>query len=556
MKFTLMKNINNFIESMTPGQYNRVIAINGCLHREPFKEYLNLQKQFSIKNLEYKAIVEDNGGIENFFLSGELENKTIYNLNLIDLDQESIVNVFRALCDKRNYDEKLRNTNSFLIVIGNWNTISLRDKIFDDGASYHFNEGSNLYYCMDLGIENKDYLNYKDGYYSKESRKEIWDYIIDFSKGELFSTWFLSGIIQEKQSLGILNKTIQSNCSNFISHYANSPLWNDLMAKFKDYDHIHSFKTRTDLPEYDLIKRSNLFVKSSQAGDGLIFKTNHYLSRFTLYNIGKSKPENQYQPQFPILRKHMLIAEEVLEVEKEVKHVLKNYFTMKDIKINSIPISVKNSNNSYIMNSFNLDNKLNKMVRPEDKEHPEIKKFINSLTFGSLIHLMTEIENILMTVKGFNIGEGKQVEIQNNAISKLELENDSGNSFLEQEEKVTIKLQKGDLIHIRQIPNVKKKNIVTVIREDRSEILHYVLQSQNIKKQVEETGYSVSYLEDNKDNDSKYTNLFKNYNDIKSLLEKMRHFRNAVLHNRALDESEFDDFDNKIAEFYELISIS
>ena len=69
----------------------------------------------------------------------------------------------------------------------------------------------------------------------------------------------------------------------------------------------------------------------------------------------------------------MLIAEEVLEVEKEVKHVLKNYFTMKDIKINSIPISVKNSNNSYIMNSFNLDNKLNKMVRPEDKEHPEIK---------------------------------------------------------------------------------------------------------------------------------------------------------------------------------------
>ena len=50
---------------------------------------------------------------------------------------------------------------------------------------------------MDLGIENKDYLNYKDGYYSKESRREIWDYIIDFSKGELFSTWFLSGIIQE-----------------------------------------------------------------------------------------------------------------------------------------------------------------------------------------------------------------------------------------------------------------------------------------------------------------------------------------------------------------------
>ena len=71
MKFTLMKNINNFIESMTPGQYNRVITINGCLHREPFKEYLNLQKQFSIKNLEYKAIVEDNGGIENF---SSLEN--------------------------------------------------------------------------------------------------------------------------------------------------------------------------------------------------------------------------------------------------------------------------------------------------------------------------------------------------------------------------------------------------------------------------------------------------------------------------------------------------
>ena len=531
----------------------KVMAINGCMNIQSLIEFLNLEENSKIKKLFYSDIYEEYNGLEHYISANKLANKTIIILDIIRLKHENIVKVFRDLCDKINYQNILDSSESLLIVAGNWDMNSLTEKLKVDGVSNHFNEGNNLLYSIDLRIENKDFDLYKKGTY-REKRKENWEYILDFSKGEIFSTWFLSEKIFDQESLYQKNKTVQSNCNNFMSFFQDLDLWNELKEKFKDYKHIHSFKTRTDLPEYDLIKRSNLFKLSSRVGDNFVFKTNHYLSRYTLYNLGKVEPNISYHPQFPILRKHMLIAEEVLDIEKEVKHVLKNYFTIKRIDIHLIPMKISWKGNIYTFNKNQLDNSLSEMVKQSDSLKPEIKNYINLLTFGGLIRLMTELEDMYTIIQEFDIGRHSEAVINNNNIFKLEKE--SENDFRYEENSVKLTLRRGDLVHLNKMSFKKKTTIITVIRKDQAKYEHYYVRSDVIKNQISETGFSISYLDYNREKDSQHTSLFKNYGEIKTLLNELRGFRNAVLHNRAIDSSEFDNFDKAIAKFYELTAIN
>jgi len=249
----------------------------------------------------------------------------------------------------------------------------------------------------------------------------------------------------------------------------------------------------------------------------------------------------------------MSIAEDVLDIEKEVKHVLKNYFTYKGINIDKIPINISSSNGSYIFNAYKLYSPLNKMVRPSGSNNPEIKNYINLLTFGGLVRLMTGIEDIYTIINEFDIGDGKAT-IPNNKLFKLE--NKTGDHFSSEEKSVRVKLDRGDLIHLNKISFKKKTQIITVIKEKESKCDYYAIQSDKIKDQIIGTSYVIPYLDHNRENDSQHTSLFKNYGEIKNLLEDIRHFRNAVLHNRYIDDSEFDDFDKKIARFYDLIAIN
>ena len=101
----------------------------------------------------------------------------------------------------------------------------------------------------------------------------------------------------------------------------------------------------------------------------------------------------------------------------------KEYFTIKKINIHLIPIELA-ENNIYTFNKNQLDNSLSEMASPSDSIKPEVKNYINFLTFGGLIRLMTELEDLYTVIQEFDIGAHSEAVINNNIFKLEKLKND------------------------------------------------------------------------------------------------------------------------------------
>jgi len=532
---------------------NTISAINGCIKGDALYEYLCLlDGDYKIINLYYEIIFEENNGIEDYLSNNKIEKSSIYNLDVHEKGHREFLKIFRNLCDKSNYIEKFEEAESILLVSGDWDTNLVHEKLKEDGISYHFTEGHNLFYCMDLRIKGNDSKTYKNGYY--RNRQDLWEYILDYSKGEILSTWFLSDIIQDQISLGLVNKTIQSNCARFMQIIKGTSLWVEIEKIFKDHDHIHSYSTQYYQKSYDVIKRSNLFQHKGGSGDWHIFKTNNFLSRYTLYNLGRKTDKIAYQPQFPILRKHMTIAEEVLDIEKEIKHVLIDYFDKNGIFINKIPLRIKSSDdNMYVINPKKSINSLDKMYMPSSYNR-DIEFYINSLTFGELLHLMTDFEKIQTVSKEFKIGTGKGgIDFPSNNLFKLEKD---GGRFMCGDNAESVNLDLKDMFHLKNVSFDTKSKIITVLKNGIEDCDYYLIKDRSIENKISNSGVVISYIEHHKNSDSKYTSIFNNFTELKVLLNEIRDYRNAILHNQNLDDSTTESFNKKSDQFYRLISIN
>ena len=90
------------------------------------------------------------------------------------------------------------------------------------------------------------------------------------------------------------------------------------------------------------------------------------------------------------------------------------------------------------------------------------------------------------------------------------------------------------MLHLNKLSFKKKTTILTVIRKDQAEYEHYYVRSDVIKNQIT-NGFAIS-IDYNEEKDSQHTSLFKNYGEIKTLLNDLGSI-NAVLHNKAIDSS-------------------
>ena len=252
-----MYTISNFQKQIrnTP-----IVAINGCNNIAPLSLFLTLAKGYQIKELELNTLLMNyNGKLKNYLMGLNKEN---FNKNLIIINSsgnvsDALLKLFQQAADRENFRENLTDINSKIIIAGDWSEKEIIEQLKTLQISYHFSEGSSLFYMMDLRFDFSDFdhLNDRCGF----NDPSTWSTLIDFTNGELNASHFLSQIFTDVDSNYMLCEMAERGCDEYFNKYERRNMKENLLEFVKDVKHVHSIKTVPGTLKYELIKRSNLF---------------------------------------------------------------------------------------------------------------------------------------------------------------------------------------------------------------------------------------------------------------------------------------------------------
>ena len=117
-------------------------------------------------------------------------------------------------------------------------------------------------------------------------------------------------------------------------------------------------------------------------------------------------------------------------------------------------------------------------------------------------------------------------------------------------------LKEEDLITFNQHPYNTKKKILTVLRKAPGESTYFLVSDSNIEKKISDQGFNIPYIEYHKSVNSKYSSLFKQFQELVKKLDEIRTYRNAVLHLQEINEEEIDQYNKLSTSLYSIIAVN
>ena len=286
---------------------HKYIALNGIRSPDTFIKAINVL--FNDHSLQ---VTSGNDFSSSTVDSLKSDMKTTMMVDMTHNSEEEIAQVFSVVRDLQSKvpDEKI-------IFFGDWSHKKVRSIINLRGISYPFTQENNELYTNRIRFSNEDFNLVRT--VRSFDQMETWKILLDFTKGEIFSTAFFFDKLQDFESLSNFYDFFRQHSFNLYQEYKCYEFYYKVKDILCEGSIISSFLCRSEESE-NIINRSNIFEHISSKGSRGIYIPINYFAKYIL-KLLCDENQKAFEPSSPIIFKETEVMSGVMEIERTVKHL-------------------------------------------------------------------------------------------------------------------------------------------------------------------------------------------------------------------------------------------